>query len=115
MHISGIKVNSHRTPTKTNKTGAIAKVKILGVEFIREIGSPRFSKNEPILKIFCSLYDGKQYPVHKQTESGLEIAFYHFFKFKRLVLLLQLFECFILEYISFCSSPSPKRYDYMRL
>ena len=28
-----------------------------------------------------SFYDEKMYPVHKRTESGLEIIFYHIFKF----------------------------------
>lgn len=39
-----------------------------------------------ILKIFYVSYDKIMYPVHKRTENGPEIAFYHFFKFQRPVL-----------------------------
>ena len=42
-----------------------------------------------------------------------EEPFYYFFKSQRLVL-LQLFECFVFEYISFSTSPAPNCYDYSR-
>ena len=51
---------------------------------LRFLCSARSSKNEPSLKISFSLYDEEMFPVHTRTESGLETAFYYFFKFQRL-------------------------------
>ena len=59
-----------------------------GADYMREIGSLLAHLGVPKprrLKIFFVLYDVKIYPVHKETLSGAEIAFY-FLRFQRLVL-----------------------------
>ena len=43
-------------------------------------------ENKSGLEIFLILYDKKTYAIHKRTKCGLEIIFYYFFKFQRLVL-----------------------------
>ena len=45
---------------------------------LAHLGVPKMSK---VWKYFFSLYDKRMFPVHKQTESAPEIAFYYFFKF----------------------------------
>ena len=73
------------------------------------LGVPKISQNLIFFFIIWQENVPCSYHGHKQSKRGPELVFYYFL----LVLLLQLFKCFILKYISFSTNPASNCFNYI--